>query len=144
MAIGRTNQWADGALHAKKTEENLFSPASQVRYKYSNGRTQNMMVLRTTEYFFFFCLCCADVYRSQFSAVSGITFHFESNLLAFVQALVAFRNDGRIVYEHILTACFIINKSLSFCCVEPFHCTVIHFQYLHYNIYINLNQQENH
>jgi len=66
------------------------------------------------------------VYRSALGAVFGIWLYFVTDFLTLFQSLEAVCLDGGEVYEHVFAALVVRDESISFVCVEPFYCTLLH------------------
>jgi len=67
---------------------------------------------------------------SQLCAVLRIGLGVKRDLLTLGERFEALGLDCREMNEHIVAALFVGNKAVAFFCVEPLHCTFIHFGYL--------------
>ena len=68
-----------------------------------------------------------NVGSADFAAVLRIAFGIESNLLALFERLEALSVDGGEMYKYFLSGGIIGDESVTFLCIKPFYCTVIHF-----------------
>ena len=76
---------------------------------------------------FVFKLELYNIDSTKLLAVLRILLSIESNLLALFESLEAFAYDCREVYEYIIAAVVVGNKSVALFRVEPLNCTVVHF-----------------
>ncbi len=67
-----------------------------------------------------------DIYRSELSFILRIRFYIKSDFLSFAECSESISDDRRVMYEYIISAFIICEKSISLIWIEPFDRSVFH------------------